>query len=132
MSGFGAKQLPASVSYRATVNEDALVTGVIVGEGRVLYGVFDGHGSHILATHCATYLHSCLAEQLQRLPSSPSDLEVISALEEAFRQTDDRAAEIYLDSNACGSCACVALLAVDDIFVAWAGDCRAGMSPWVG
>lgn len=100
-------------------------------------GVFDGHGGWQMAEYAKKNLHVYIEKELTRLADSKYALDEEDykiAIENAFDQIEDEfirysreALEEGFTSAACvGACALVAIVSGNKLYVASAGDCKAG------
>jgi len=93
--------------------------------------VFDGHGGWQVSDYASRNLHLYLDEKLKECKS---DREVMEAIVHAFDMIENdwlKAAELVFEKGfpkvaSVGSCALIAVIHNNKLFVANAGDCKAG------
>ena len=128
-------QFPANNPCEDTYNVKQLT---INGKQRGYYaGVFDGHRGWQLAEYAKKNLHVYVEEELQRMMANKkgaTDEDYKKAIETAFDRVENEFLNFSKDAyqkgfpNAAyvGACALVAVISGNKLYVASAGDCKAG------
>eukprot|EP01099_Mayorella_cantabrigiensis_P005495 TRINITY_DN4438_c0_g1_i1.p1 TRINITY_DN4438_c0_g1~~TRINITY_DN4438_c0_g1_i1.p1 ORF type:complete len:353 (-),score=69.77 TRINITY_DN4438_c0_g1_i1:410-1468(-) len=88
------------------------------------YGVFDGHGTEIIADYCARHMHNIFISQAMKNP----DLSVQQLLENTFLECERRIINTYQNQDVGGTTATVILLIGHDLHIAHVGDSTAVLS----
>ena len=99
-------------------------------------GVFDGHGGWQVAEYAKKNMHVHLTHQLQAIKGNITQQSIVNAIENSYDQveneflqfTREAFAKGYARAAYVGACALVSLIHDHYLYVANAGDCKAGRS----
>ena len=129
-------QYPANFPCEDTCNVKQLtINGQQIG---YYAGVFDGHGGWQMAEYAKKNLHIYVEHELSKLAYEKINLEeddYKTAIERAFDQIESEFLKFsrealhkgFHSAGSVGACALITIISGDKLYVASAGDCKAGI-----